>query len=91
MEHRALSVSRLMVVLALILGLGSGYFAHIVFAADPRFDEAQLAIEKATGLLEAASIAGAPQKCDRPRVRAIQKLARAFALIDKAKTCVDSN
>ncbi len=81
--------------LMLILVLGSLLAgAMIARAADMRLDEAQLALQKAEGLLLASQSGFPPghvdQKFQRHVARAIELIDRATAQIEQAKNVVDS-
>jgi hypothetical protein len=77
-------------VAALVLGLWIG----VARAADPRLDEADLALQKAEGLLEAAQSGSTDTKVqhrfDRAVARAIENVERARARIVDAKDAVDN-
>lgn len=81
----------LLVLLALVAGMAGGWAVRSALAADVRFADADNAIAKAIALLEEATTAGSPERCDRPRVRSIKTLARVRTQIEKAVTCVDAN
>jgi hypothetical protein len=80
----------LIVVTAVVLGLWIG----VARAADPRLDEADLALQKAEGLLEAAQSGSTDTKVqhrfDRAVARAIENVERARARIVDAKDAVDN-
>ena len=88
---RVSSSARIAILLAAVVGFSGGDFAHRAFAADPRFDEAQAAIQKAMALLEAASTVGSPPKCDKKRLRSIKRLDAVQLLIGKTIACVDES
>jgi hypothetical protein len=77
-------------VAALVLALWIG----VARAADPRLDEADLALQKAEGLLEAAQSGSTDTKVqhrfDRAVARAIGNVERARARIVDAKDAVDN-
>jgi hypothetical protein len=52
--NKTIKVHRIIIVLALVCEVAAGHFAHYAFSSDPRFDEADMAIQKAIALLEAA-------------------------------------
>ena len=77
-------------VAALVLGLWIG----VTRAADPRLDEADLALQKAEGLLEAAQSGTTDpevqHRLDRAVSRAIESVERARARIVDAQDAVDN-
>ncbi len=78
------------VLAALAVGLGIG----IARAADPRLDEADLALQKAQALLEASQTGGVDAKTqrrfDKAVGRAIADVQDARASIVDAKSVVDN-
>ncbi|MBI5397769.1 MAG: hypothetical protein HZA91_20920 [Verrucomicrobia bacterium] len=75
--------------LALVMLTGS-QFVPVATAADPRFDDAWSAIEKAVALLLAADVGPDHQKCDKHRLKAVVLLLKAQEEIEEAKACVDA-
>jgi hypothetical protein len=71
---------------ALVTTLGAGAAS----AADPRLDEADAAVQKAIGLLEAAQNPGVTPAFGGHRRKAIQDLKKARAQIAKAKQFADN-
>ncbi|MGH2951133.1 MAG: hypothetical protein ACRDKX_03715 [Solirubrobacterales bacterium] len=83
-----------LIAAAAVAALGAG-FAVLAYAADPRLDEADQALQKADALLAASSSAGASPKVEKEFAhhvdRARELIARARAHVEAAKTAVDED
>ena len=91
-RHTRTRLPALALALAVTIALGTG-FAVVVYAADPRLDEADQALQKAEALLLSSSAAGTSPKVqkqfDRDVGRAVDLIDRARAHVKAAKDAVD--
>jgi hypothetical protein len=92
----ARSRGRLLMLFAVMLAAASlSYAIGVATAADPRLDEADLALQKAQALLEASQTGGgvsdqAQHRFDKAVARAILDVEDARAEIVDAKAAVDT-
>ena len=87
-EIRGLVPENFLVVF-LVVGLLIGYFVRDLYAADTRYDEADLALQKAIALLQAAFVPPDKPLCEKQRARAIELVEKAREKIERTKICVD--
>src|SRR5689334_20213486 len=68
----------------------AAFYAGVAYAADSRLDEADAAIQKAIGLLEAAQNPGVTPPFGGHREKAIKDLKQARTQIEKSRQYADN-